>query len=258
MCPVEGRGSGYDAAATSNGGSAIEIPLAGTVPPEGFLQKRGRRFWELVHRHPVTAGTLVLTAEAIVVDARAILRGRWEIPWTSVRKAMVDDGERWGYVASLCRFPVYDTHVDGSGSGTLIGPLWSHAASLMPPGCAQLAFDPVPAEAPNIALVLDPCQLAPSRRNDGAYGQDRPVSLVLVRANDPVAARQALASRTEFGDLNHDDLVHLATAGIPSANGSNGDGPDANRLPPPKLSQLSSGNGAIESPNGAPDSASAH
>jgi len=254
---VEGKGSRYDAAASSNGGSTIEIPLAGTVPPEGFLQKRGRRFWELVHRHPVTAGTLVLTPEATVVDARGILRGRWEIPWASVRKVMVDDGERWGYVASLCRFPVYDTHADGSGSGTLIGPLWSHAASLMPPLCTPLAFDPVPVEAPNIAFVLDPCQLAPSRRNDGAYGRDRPAALVLVRANDPEAARQALAFRSEFGDLDHDDLVYLATAGLPSGNGSNGNGPAANGLPPPKLSQLVSGNGAIESSrNGARDSAS--
>jgi hypothetical protein len=254
MCLVEDAGSVYDAAALSNGGSTVEIPLAGTVPPEGFLQKRGRRFWELIHRHPVTAGTLVLTPEAIVVDARAILRGRWEIPWTAVRKTMVDDGERWGFVASLCRFPVYDSHPDGSGSGTLIGPLWSHAASLMPPRCPHLVFDPVPVEAPNIALVLDPCQLAPSRRNDGAHGQDRPVALVLVRANDPVAARQALASRSEFGDLDHDDLVHLSTAG----NGSNGNGPAASGLPPPKLSQHSSGNGAIErSRNGAQDSASA-
>jgi hypothetical protein len=256
---VEGAGSRSDAAALSNGACAVEIPLAGTVPPEGFLQKRGGRFWELVHRHPVTAGTLVLNPEAIVVDARAILRGRWEIPWTAVRKVIVDDGERWGYVASLCRFPVYDTHTDGSGSGTLIGPLWSHAASLMPPRCAQLAFDPVPVAAPNIALVLDPCQLAPSRRKDGAYGRDRPVALVLVRANDPIAARQAIASRSVFGDLDHDDLVHLATAGIPSGNGGNGNGPAANGLPPPKLSQLASGNGAIESSrNGARDSASAH
>jgi hypothetical protein len=210
------------AAALSNVGSTVEIPLAGTVPPKGFLQKRGRRFWELVHRRPVTAGTLALTPEAIVVDARAILRGRWEIPWTSVRKVLVDDGERWGYVAGLCRFPVYDTHADGFGSGALIGPLWSHAASLMPPGCAQLAFDPVPVEAPNIALILDLGLPAPSRRNHGAHGGDRPVALVLVRVNDPLAARQALASRPEFGDLDHGDLLYLAATASRSGEGSIG------------------------------------
>jgi hypothetical protein len=250
--PVEDRVSRDDAGSLSNAGST-ELPLAGTVPPQGFLKKRGRRLRELVHRHPVTAGTLVVTPEAIVVDARAVLRGRWEIPWTSVRKVLVDDGERWGYVASLCRFPVYDTHADGSGSGTLIGPLWSHAASLMPPRCPQLAFDPVPVEAPNVALILDPCPPAPSRRNDGAHGQDRPVALVLLRANNPLAARQALASRAESGDIDHDDLLYLARAG----DGSNGNGLAENDLAPPQLSQLSSANGVVESSSdGSPDPAS--
>jgi hypothetical protein len=251
MCLVEGTGSTYDAAAFANGGATVEIPLAGTVPPAGFLQKRGRRLWELVHRHPVTAGTLVVTPEAIVVDARAILRGRWEIPWTSVRRVVVDDGERWGYVASLCRFPVYDTHPDGSGSGGLIGPLWSHAASLLPPGCSRLMFDPVPVRAPNVALLLNPGLPAPSRRRDGAYGMDRPVSLVLVRAQDPAAARLVLANRGEFGDLDHDDLVYLAGK---SQSAGNGNGSAANGLPPPRLSELVSENGG--SRNGARDSAS--
>jgi hypothetical protein len=233
---LKGTSSTYDAAASSKGGSTLEIPLAGTVPPQGFLQKRGRRLWELVHRRPVTAGTLVVTSEATVVDARAILRGRWEIPWTSVRKVLVDDGERWGYVASLCRFPVYDTHLDGSGSGALVGPLWSHAASLMPPRCAQLAFDPVPVEAPNVALILDPRLPAPSRRNNRAYGQHRPVALVLVRASDPVAARQALAPRPEFGDLDHDDLLYLAA----TAHDSNGNGFSDHGVTPPALSPSSS------------------
>jgi hypothetical protein len=246
---VEGTGSAYDAAGLSNGVGAVEIPLAGTVPPESFLQKRGRRLWELVHRRPVTAGTLLVTPEATVVDARAILRGRWQIPWTSVRKVLVDDGERWGYVASLCRFPVYDNRADGSGSGALIGPLWSHAASLTPPRCGQLAFDPVPVQAPNIALVLEPPLAAPSRRSNGAYGQDRPVKLVLVRANDPLAARQVLAPRPEFGDLDHDDLLYLG-AGDAAANGSNGNGRAAKGPPPPKLSQHAPANGEIESSRG--------
>lgn len=227
---MEGNGSASHPA--PNRGLAIEIPLAGTIPPSGILQKRVRRIWEIAHRHPVTAGKLVVTEPALVVDARAILRGRWEIPWSSLRRVVVDDGERWGYVASLCRFPVYDDRRDGSGSGALIGPLWSHAASLMPPRCPQLAFDPVPVLAPNVALVLDPSLAAPSRRGDGGTGLDRPTSILMVRAQNPEFARRALASRAPLGDLDHDDLVYLAGSG-PIGNGAvNGNGAGAG-LPAP-------------------------
>ncbi len=247
------EGNGSTSLAASNGGVAIEIPLAATVPPSGFLQKRGRRFWEIVHRHPVTAGNLVVTESALVIDARAILRGRWEIPWKSLRKVVVDDGERWGYVASICRFPVYDDRSNGSGSGALIGPLWSQAASLVPPTCPQLVFDPVPVEAPNVALILDPVLAAPSRRSNGAGGQDRPVAVVMVRAQNPDFARLAIASRAPLGDIDHDDLAFLATAGSPR----NGGPPSANgtaplKLPPPEPStRVSDG-----SRNGHRDSAS--
>jgi hypothetical protein len=195
-----------------------EIRLAGAMPPAGFLRRRGRRLWEVTHGRRVTAGTLRVTADALILDARADFRGRLEIGWDSIRRAVVDDGTRWGYVAGVCRFPVYDAHADGSGSGALIGPLWSQAACLMPPDCAMVALDPVPAEAPNLALLLEPRITTPSIRDRNGHGAAGSIALMLLRAEDPQLARGALASHTQVEDVDLDDLEYLRA-------GSNGSRP---------------------------------
>lgn len=58
----------------SRNGSVAEIRLAGASPPSGFLHRRfGKR--------RASAATLLVTEDALVVDARAELKGRLEIPW---------------------------------------------------------------------------------------------------------------------------------------------------------------------------------
>jgi hypothetical protein len=197
----------------SRNGSVAEIRLAGASPPSGFLRRRGRKVWEILRR-PRTA-TLLVTDDALVVDARAELKGRLEIPWDSIRKAVVDDGARWGYVSEVCRFPVYADRSDGDGYGALIGPLWSHAASLMPPECPVAALDPVPARPPNLALILDPVVPAPAPRGQNGHRPTETNSIVglLLRADDPDAARAALGERLAIGDVDHDDLDYLIRNG---------------------------------------------
>lgn len=205
--------------------SADEIRLVAASPPSGFLHRRGRRLRELVHRRRVTAGTLLIADQALVVDAPAVLRDKLEIPWDSIRKAIVDDGSRWGYVSGVCRFPVYDLRSDGSGSGALIGPLWSQAASLMPAACSVSAIDPVPRQAPNVALILEPHIPNPAAgRQNGAGPQSSSIAILLACADNPDVARQALASRISVGDIDHDDLAYLS--GTVGASGS-GDGASA-------------------------------
>ena len=165
-------------------------------------------------RRPRTA-TLLVTDDGLVVDARAELKGRLEIPWDSIRKAVVDDGARWGYVSEVCRFPVYADRSDGDGYGALIGPLWSHAASLMPPECPVAALDPVPARPPNLALILDPVLPAPAPRGQNGHRSHGANSIVglLLRADDPDAARAALGERLAIGDVDHGDLEYLIRNG---------------------------------------------
>ena len=223
-------------AASTNGGPATEIRLATGAPPSGSLGQRGRRLWELVQKRlvtasqapvtarqaPVTAGRLLVTPDALVVDTGTELGGRLEIPWGSIRKAIVDDGSRWGYVAAVCRFPVYDLRSNGSGSGILIGPLWSRAAALMPPACPVAVLDPVPEQSPNLALIFEPGISArmPQGRNGGRrVGADSMIALLL-RADDPDLARAAFASRVEVGDLDQDDLEYLDRAPGSSRSGS--------------------------------------
>jgi hypothetical protein len=233
-------------AGSTNGGPATEIRLATAAPPSGSLGQRGRRLWEMVQKRlvkagqapveagqaPVEAGRLLVAPDALVVDAGTELGGRLEIPWGSIRKAIVDDGSRWGYVAAVCRFPVYDLRSNGSGSGILIGPLWSRAAALMPPACPVAVLDPVPEQSPNLALIFEPGISArmPQDRNGGRrVGADSMIALLL-RADDPDLARAAFASRVEVGDLDQDDLEYLDRApgssqsgrGASAANGSRG------------------------------------
>ncbi len=209
----------------SRSGSVAEIRLAGASPPSGFLRRRGRKVWETVQRRRPRTGTLLVTDDALVVDARAELKGRLEIPWDSIRKAVVDDGARWGYVSEVCRFPVYADRSDGPGYGALIGPLWSNAASLMPPECPVAALDPVPARPPNLALILDPAIPAPAPRGQNAYRSSERNSIVglLLCTDDPDAARAALGERLPIGDVDHDDLEYL----IRNRNGHSGNGASA-------------------------------
>ena len=216
----------------SSNGSVAEILLAGALPPSGFLHRRGRKVWETVLRRRPRAGTLLVTEDALVVDARAELKGRLEIPWDSIRKAVVDDGARWGYVSEVCRFPVYADRSDGDGYGALIGPLWSHAASLMPPECPVAALDPVPARPPNLALILEPAIAAPAPRGQNGHWSPGTNSIVglLLRADDPDAARAALGELLAIGDVDQDDLEYLIrnrdadSAAGEARNGASGNG----------------------------------
>jgi hypothetical protein len=209
----------------SRNGSVAEIRLAGASPPSGFLHRRGRKVWETVHKRRASAGTLLVTEDALVVDARAELKDRLEILWDSIRKAVVDDGARWGYVSEVCRFPVYADRPDGPGNGALIGPLWSNAASLMPPECPVAALDPVPARAPNLALIFEPDIPAPAPRGQNRFAETGSIVGLLLCAGDPDAARAALGERLAIGDVDHDDLEYLIRNGdAPSGNGHAGNG----------------------------------
>ena len=185
----------------------------------------------MVHRRRVSVGTLIVTDNALVVDARAEFRGRLEIPWDAIRKAVVDDGGRWGYVSEICRFPVYTVRPDGPGFGALIGPLWSNAASLMPPECPVAALDPVPAKAPNLALIFEPAIQASAPRGQNGHRSAETASIVglLLCADDPDAARAALGERLAIGDVDHDDLEYLIRNGdAHSGNGDAGNGASSN------------------------------
>jgi hypothetical protein len=183
---------------------ATEIAL-GAEPPRGLLRRRQKRRDD--------AGSLLVTKQALVLEARHVLRGRLEIGWDSIRKAIVDDGARWGHVAKACRFPVYDLREDGSGSGTLIGPLWSLGGSLMPAACPLLEIDPVPAVAPNLALLFDPLLDVPSLR-DGGGGA---AALLLLHVTEPEPARAALAEQAPIGELDQGDFAYLEAAGSAGA-----------------------------------------
>jgi hypothetical protein len=233
---MEGTISIARAAGYSNGSSATEIPLAAAASPQsGFLGKHGRKFWARTPKPQITAGRLLVNHDALVVDAGAELVGHLEIPWYAIRKVVVDDGSRWGYVAAVCRFPVYAVRSDGSGSGTLIGPLWSRAAALLPAACPVVGIDPVPEQSPNLALIFDPGIAArPPEGNGDRRGDGNSIVGMLLRADDPAAARAAIASRIEIGDLDHDDLEYLnRAAGLTgsgneaSADGASGNGVSA-------------------------------
>jgi hypothetical protein len=184
-----------------------------------------------VRKRRASVGTLLVTDAVLVVDAPAELRGRLEIPWDSIRKAVVDDGARWGYVSEVCRFPVYAARSDGPGYGALVGPLWSNAASLMPPECPVAALDPVPAQPPNLALIFEPAIPASAPRGQNGLrsaGTDSIVGLLLC-ADDPETARAALGERLAIGDVDHNDLDYLIRNGeAHSGNGDAGNGASGN------------------------------
>jgi hypothetical protein len=195
-------------------GSVTEIRLAAASPPSGSRHRRGRKIWEAAHKRPITPSGSLIIGDALVVETGSALRGRLEIQWDLIRKAVVDDGSRWGYVAAVCRFPVYDVRSNGSGSGVLVGPLWSQAAALLPPDCPVAALEPVPEQSPNLILIFEPQISIPAPR---AQNRRRPLETdsiagLILRVEDPDAARAAIASRVEVGDIDHDDLEYLNRA----------------------------------------------
>jgi hypothetical protein len=182
---------------------ATEIKLGVDEPARGFLGRRSRRRED--------AGSLLITKGSLVLEARHVLRGRLEIGWDSIRKAIVDDGTRWGHMALTCRFGAYDVRPEGAGSGTLIGPLWARAASVMPAACPMLEIDPVPAEPPNLALVFEPLlEISSFREGDGGAA-----AIVLLRAADPEEARALIAEHATVGEIDRDDLAYLEAAAGP-------------------------------------------
>lgn len=226
---VEARTISAEKPVPGSGPALAEIRLAAASPPSGLLRRRVRRLWEIAGRRRVTAGSLLVADQALVFEATAELRGRLVIPWRSVRKAVVDDGARWGYVAGMCRFPVYDARADGSGSGVLIGPLWSFGSALMPPGCPVTALDPVPAQAPNVALLIEPPISAPRGGNGAVTHRHASIACLLLCVEDPDAVRAALASRVQVGDVDHEDLAYLgAASGSSSRRRSSRNGAPAN------------------------------
>ena len=187
-----------------------EIRLA-SAHARGGAVARGLR--HLTRRKPKVSAGLRATDSALLLYAEGRFEDGVEIPWRDVRKLVVDDGTRWGYVSGVCRFPVYDLRPDGSGSGVLIGPLWSNAGSLLPDGCPVAEVEPVPADAPNVAVILDPPLAVPRPGRRSGDGPEADwVSILLLRARDPEAAREALAAHQTLGDVDHDDLEYLSQA----------------------------------------------
>lgn len=210
---MEGTFANPDPAASSNGHAVIRLGLAEATPPPGFVGRRGRRLWEVLHRRRVSAGALLVGEGGVAIDAPAAVAHRLQVSWSAVRKVVVDDGSRWGHVAGSCRFPVYDIRSDRLGSGALIGPLWSHAASMMPPGCSVELLDPVPRKAPNVAFVFEPVVATGS--NGDRLAHPAIVALMLC-VEDPDAARAAFRSSVAVGDVDHDDLEYLTRVGTAS------------------------------------------
>src|SRR5436309_6039957 len=131
-------------------GFVIDLPparaLLSRFGPLGLLSRANRK-------HP-RGGTLHVTAAALILNEPALFSQRIVIPLELIRKAVVDDGTLWGHASERHRFPVYDIRSDGSGSGALVGSFWGPMSSLMPPDCRMASVDPVPAEAPNLALIF--------------------------------------------------------------------------------------------------------
>src|SRR5256885_12295936 len=57
-------------------GVVAEIRLAPAMPPSGFLHRHARKLWELTHRRQVSGGSLLVTDDALIVNAPAAFRGR--------------------------------------------------------------------------------------------------------------------------------------------------------------------------------------
>jgi hypothetical protein len=180
-----------------------EIRLSPARTRGGALARGLRRIPGLSSGDSPAAGSLRATDAGLALHAPGDYEDGLEVPWGDIRKLVLDDGNRWGYVSGVCRFPVYDLRPDGSGSGVLIGPLWSHAGSLLPEGCPRAEVDPVPADPPNLALILEPPL---SLAGEAA-------AIMLLCVEDPEGARELLAGRPPFGDLAHDDLEYLTEAG---------------------------------------------
>jgi hypothetical protein len=202
-------------------GFVVDLP-----PARALLSRLGPLGLHSRDNHkPPGGGTLHVTAAALILNEPAVFSERILIPLELVRKAIVDDGTLWGNASESHRFPVYDIRSDGSGSGALVGSLWGPVSSLMPPGCRMASVDPVPAEAPNLALIVEPPVAIPKPRtqNGDSHKADR-VAVLLVRVEDPAEARGALTHSVTVADIDHDDLEYLG-GGVGSVRAANGDRP---------------------------------
>jgi hypothetical protein len=182
-----------------------EIPLAGTASGAGLVARvigRGRS------ARGGSGAKLLVSAGALLIDGHPDLGGKLEIPLGSVKRVVVDDGAGWAYTTSICRFPIFDRRPDGSGTGALVGPLWSTSPSLMPDGCPVIALGPVPAEVPNVALFFEPCI---STVIDGRAPRQGggTVAAMFLRAEDPDSATDLLSARLPTGPLGLDLLEYL-------------------------------------------------
>jgi hypothetical protein len=177
-----------------------EIRLAGDAPSGGALGRFLRR------QQPGSAKLLVF-AGGLLIDGHPAFPGKLEIPLGSVQRAVVDDGSGWAYTTAACRFPVFDRRPDGSGTGALVGPLWSTSPSLMPDGCPVMQLAPVPVQAPNIALIFDPCVAISAEDAPGGAGGS--VGAMFLCAEDPDIAAERLGARLQVGPLGLDILDYL-------------------------------------------------
>jgi hypothetical protein len=191
--------------------------LLGKLGPLGLLSRDNRK--------PPGGGTLHVTATALILNEPAVFSQRIVIPLELIRKAIVDDGTLWGHASESHRFPVYDIRSDGFGSGALVGSLWGPVSSLMPPGCRMASVDPVPAEAPNLALIFEPSVAIPKPRTQNGDPHEADwVAGLLLRVKDPAGARAALAHSVTVAYIDHDDLECLG-GGARSVQVANGDRP---------------------------------
>lgn len=188
--------------------STGQISLAASAGQTGLLGRLLGRGGEAK-----SGASMRVAGRAIIFEARSSFRGKLEIPLECVRKALVDDGSGWTYATAVCRFAVYDSHADGTGTGALVGPLWSTTPSLLPETCPALEIEPVPGQAPNIALILDPCVVTPLARDQKPSAGPRradAIAVLFARAEDPADARDLLAGKLQLGRLDLDDLAYLS------------------------------------------------
>ena len=169
-------------------------------------------------------GALRVTPGSLFFDQPAIFRSPLEVPVSTVRKAVIDDGHRWGHVEDRFRFPVYDIRADGTGSRELLGALWAPrsrrrtATSMLP------SLDPTDGQPPNVALLFEPRVRVPKLRYSPLSGPQKGEAMVgvLLRTADPSAARATLSAITEVSDLDWDDGKYLGQGLLTSTGAENG------------------------------------
>jgi hypothetical protein len=159
-------------------------------------------------------GLLILTRQGnLEVDYPALFRSPLTIRPDQIRKAIVDDGRRWGENSETFRFPVYDLHADGTGTRELVNALWrpsdrrgrGSSSSLTP------VVDASPTRIPNLALIFEAPVPVPELREakDHTPMKGEALAGLLFHVEDPAEARAMLSQLTELGDADMDDAEHL-------------------------------------------------